>query len=239
MAETKGTKEEAKIMSVYEKLMIVQQKLKAPKGQFNKFGNYSYRSCEDILEAVKPLLAEVRAFITISDEITIVGDRFYVMATVHFVDAEGTHEEITNTAYAREALTRKGSDESQITGATSSYARKYALNGLLVIDDTKDPDANESHTERENRDAATPKKAPRRQDTPEEAKLNEEMRASVDPDLLPDPKRTPEYRAERIRARIAEKKQDEALLMQNAKVKDWLELSDAKFVSLMGWLERK
>lgn len=83
------------------------------------------------------------------------------------------------------------------------------------------------------------KKAPHRKDTPEEARLNDEMRASVDPDLLPDPKRTPEYRAEKIRAKIAEKGQDEAKLMENAKVKDWLELTDAKFVSLMGWLERK
>lgn len=117
------------------KLSKIQSELKAPKGQFNSFGNYKYRSCEDILEAVKPLLKG--SIITISDEIVLVGDRFYVKATAKFEDETS---QITNTAFAREPLMKKGMDESQITGATSSYARKYALNGLLAIDDTKDAD---------------------------------------------------------------------------------------------------
>ena len=243
MAEAK--KEEKKPMGIHEKLMIVQQKLKAPKNQKNSFGNYNYRSCEDILEGVKPLLVEVRAVLTLEDDIVLIGDRFYVQATAKFIDADDPHDVITNVAYAREATMKKGSDESQVTGASSSYARKYALNGLLVIDDTKDNDTNELKNERDARaekqteKQERPTKAPHRKDTPEEARLNDEMRASVDPDLLPDPKRTPEYRAEKIRAKIAEKGQDEAKLMENAKVKDWLELTDAKFVSLMGWLERK
>ena len=114
----------------------IQQKLKAPKNQRNNFGNYNYRSCEDILEAVKPLLGE--STLTISDEIIMLGDRFYVKATVTFTNSSG--DRTTVSAYAREALDKKGMDQSQITGAASSYARKYALNGLFLIDDTKDAD---------------------------------------------------------------------------------------------------
>ena len=121
---------------VYDRLFEIQQKLKAPKGQTNSFGGYKYRSCEDILEAVKPLLQE--ATITISDTIEYIGTRHYVKATVSLNHAG---DSISVTAYAREAETKKGMDESQITGAASSYARKYALNGLLLIDDTKDADA--------------------------------------------------------------------------------------------------
>lgn len=120
--------------------MQVQQKLKAPKGQRNNFGNYNYRSCEDIVEAVKPLLENL--ILTINDEIVVIGDRYYVKATASLTDGES---EISNTAYAREALSKKGMDEAQITGSASSYARKYALNGLLCIDDTKDPDATNNH----------------------------------------------------------------------------------------------
>ena len=123
-------------MSVYKKLEAIQKSLKAPKGQMNKFGGYRYRSCEDILEAVKPLLDG--AVVTLSDTIREVGGRVYVEAEATFVDGENN---ITVTAYAREAETKKGMDESQITGAASSYARKYALNGLFLIDDTKDADA--------------------------------------------------------------------------------------------------
>ncbi|MFW0776107.1 MAG: ERF family protein [Rickettsiales bacterium] len=126
-----------------EALANIQQELKAPKGQENKFGGYKYRSCEDILEAVKPLLKKYEATITISDSMQSVGDRVYVCATVKFCAKDGTNEEVT--AFAREAASRKGMDDSQITGATSSYARKYALNGLLLIDDTKDADATNKH----------------------------------------------------------------------------------------------
>lgn len=119
-------------------LVFIQSKLKAPKNQENKFGGYKYRSCEDILEAVKPLLAEVNCSLTISDDIMQVGDRIYVKATATLYTPTTT---FVNTAFAREALSKKGMDESQVTGAASSYARKYALNGLFCIDDTKDADA--------------------------------------------------------------------------------------------------
>ena len=129
-------------MSVYEKLMNIQSEVKAPKGQRNSFGNYNYRSCEDILEAVKPLLAKHQAALTISDSIELIGTRFYVKATAKFIDvADGT--EIENTAYAREEDSKKGMDAAQVTGAASSYARKYCLNGLFDIDDTKDADTDE------------------------------------------------------------------------------------------------
>lgn len=126
-------------MTIYEKLAKIQSTLKAPKGQYNAFGKYKYRNCEDILEAVKPLLAEVKAVVVIGDKLELIGSRFYVKATARFIDCE-TDNEITNTAYAREEDTKKGMDGSQITGASSSYARKYALNGLFCIDDTKDSD---------------------------------------------------------------------------------------------------
>lgn len=126
--------------NIYQKLCYVQSKLKAPKNQYNKFGNYYYRNSEDIQEALKPLMKRVGAILIISDEIVQVGERFYIKATARFIDAE-TGEIIENTAYAREEAEKKGMDASQITGSTSSYARKYALNGLFCIDDTKDSDA--------------------------------------------------------------------------------------------------
>lgn len=115
----------------------IQHKLKAPKGQYNSFGKYNYRSCEDILEGVKPLLKEHNLALLIDDEIVQIGERYYVKATAKITDGR---ELVSATAYAREPDTKKGMDESQITGATSSYARKYALNALLCIDDTKDAD---------------------------------------------------------------------------------------------------
>ena len=126
-------------MNVYEKLIAIQSKLKAPKSQYNNFGKYAYRNCEDILESLKPLLKEHKSTIYISDEIVTVLERFYVKATVTFIDAE-TGEKIINTAYAREEEDKKGMDGSQVTGSSSSYARKYALNGMFAIDDTKDSD---------------------------------------------------------------------------------------------------
>lgn len=132
--------------SFYEKVAKVQTELKAPKGQTNKFGGYKYRSCEDILEAVKPLLSKQGLVITVNDELVNSGNRFYIKATAIISDGESS---ITNSALAREPETKKGMDESQITGACSSYARKYALNGLLLIDDTKDADATETHSKDE------------------------------------------------------------------------------------------
>ena len=129
-------------MSIYTKLLAVQSELKAPKGQYNSFGKYKYRSCEDILEAVKPLLKQHGATLIIGDTVELIGERFYVKATARFIDTTDGAE-IVNTAYAREESEKKGMDGSQITGTASSYARKYCLNGLFDIDDTKDADTDE------------------------------------------------------------------------------------------------
>lgn len=131
-------------MTIYEKLLNVQCELKCNKSQYNNFGKYAYRSCEDILEALKPLLKKNKVTIIISDEIIVVENRFYVKATVNFVDVE-TGEKISNVALAREEESKKGQDASQTTGSCSSYARKYALNGMFAIDDTKDADATNTH----------------------------------------------------------------------------------------------
>jgi hypothetical protein len=132
-------------MNIYEKLLNIQIELKAPKNQHNNFGKYNYRSCEDILEALKPLLEECKATLVINDEIVQIGDRYYVMATAKLIDVEEDGGIITATAYAREDEKKTGMDLSQLTGSTSSYARKYALNGLFAIDDTKDSDATNKH----------------------------------------------------------------------------------------------
>lgn len=124
------------------KLLQIQSALKAPKGQYNKHGNFNYRSAEDILEAVKPLCATNGCILTVSDSIEMVGDRFYVKATATLTDVEADMS-ISTTAFAREPVEQKGMTSAQLTGACSSYARKYALNGLFCIDDTKDPDTNE------------------------------------------------------------------------------------------------
>lgn len=144
-------------MNIYEKLLAIQQELKAPKGQYNSFGKYKYRSCEDILEAVKPICAKHKALLTVSDELVYMGDRYYIKATATLIDTESQEDtvdmttrtttiiakKLENTAFAREEETKKGMDGSQITGTASSYARKYALNGLFCIDDTKDADTDE------------------------------------------------------------------------------------------------
>ena len=126
-------------MTLIDKLAAIQTKLHAPKNQHNKFGGYNYRSCEGILEAVKPLLDGL--VLTISDEVTEVGGRIYVKATARLTDGK---DAMTATAFAREAESRKGMDDSQLTGSASSYARKYALNGLLLIDDNKDADSQDN-----------------------------------------------------------------------------------------------
>lgn len=130
-------------MNIYEKLLNIQSELKAPKNQRNNFGGYNYRSCEDILEAVKPLTVKNKVTLVLADEIHQVGDRIYVMAIARLIDVENENNQIAVTAYARESETKKGMDDSQITGTASSYARKYALNGLFNIDDTKDADTDE------------------------------------------------------------------------------------------------
>ena len=122
----------------YARLAEIQRTLNAPKNQYNSFGKYKYRSCEDILEGVKPLLNGL--FLSISDEVVLIGDRYYVKATATITDGDASH---TATALAREEESKKGMDSAQVTGATSSYARKYCLNGLFGIDDSKDADTDE------------------------------------------------------------------------------------------------
>lgn len=128
--------------AIYAALQAVQRDLKAPKGQYNSFGKYKYRSCEDIVEAVKPLLNEQGLILTMSDEVVGVADRVYIKAVCKVIDV-ATGDCIETSALARESLTKKGMDDSQITGTASSYARKYALNGLFAIDDTKDTDTDQ------------------------------------------------------------------------------------------------
>ena len=134
-------------MNIYEKLLKVQTELKCNKNQYNSFGKYKYRSCEDILEAVKPLLEKNKLTLTLTDTIIPATEaRFYVKATARLIDIESEEiSTIENTAFAREDAEKKGMDGSQITGTASSYARKYALNGLFLIDDTKDADTDEYH----------------------------------------------------------------------------------------------
>ena len=143
-----------------KELIAIQKALKAPKGQKNSFGNYNYRSCEDILEAVKPLCVENNCMLVISDEMVMLGDRFYVKATATIASGESV---MAVSAYAREAETKKGMDVAQVTGASSSYARKYALNGLFCIDDTKDADTMDNNT----------------QPTPKQIKLASSLQRSV------------------------------------------------------------
>ena len=139
-------------MGIYEKLMHIQTEIKAPKNLYNSFGKYKYRNAEGICEAVKPYLAKENASLVLHDDLVNVGDRIYVKATACLIDNESGRT-VETTAFAREALSKKGMDDSQITGTASSYARKYALNGLFLLDDTKDADTDENRIERENRQA--------------------------------------------------------------------------------------
>ena len=131
-------------MEIYEKLNKIQSELKAPKGQYNKFGKYSYRSCEDILEALKPHLLKYGCVVTLTDDMQLIGERYYLKTTATITDAD-SGKSVSNVALAREDKERAGMSESQITGTASSYARKYALNGLFLIDDTKDADTDAYH----------------------------------------------------------------------------------------------
>lgn len=153
-------------MNLAEKLQKVQERMKAPKNLYNSFGKYSYRNAESILEAFKPYGAEYGLTMTIKDEITQVGDRFYVKATASIMDAKtgGNTPFFAVSAYAREAETKAGMDPAQITGSASSYARKYALNGLFLLDDTKDPDTEEYAKQAEKEKPAAKKPAPAKEE---------------------------------------------------------------------------
>ena len=188
-------------MNVYEKLLVVQKKLNAPKSKFNKFGGYNYRSCEDILDGVKPLLVEVKATLYLTDDVVQIAERIYVKTTAKFVDTE-SGEFVENTAFAREPLVMKGMADSQITGASSTYARKYALNGLFCIDDTVDEDTSETSDDdrkkleqakkQADKEALDKQKAQKQEQVKNEQdaqktdeQKNQDMANSVDPRLLP------------------------------------------------------
>lgn len=133
-------------MNVYAKLQKIQQELKVHKSNYNSFGRYKYRNCEDILEAVKPLLDKYNTTLIITDDLVLIGERYYIKAEVVLIDCDSEDgRNISSKGFAREELGKKGMDSSQVTGASSSYARKYALNGLFCIDDTKDSDATNQH----------------------------------------------------------------------------------------------
>lgn len=162
-------------MNIQEKLLYIQAKVKAPKNLYNSFGKYSYRNAEGILEAVKPFLDEMKCTLTISDEIVAIGSRIYVKANATLWDTEKI-DVIAVSAYAREAETKKGMDDSQVTGTASSYARKYALNGLLLLDDTKNADTDEYAAQTENtRKGAEPEKS---ENTPRKGAENVTVYAS-------------------------------------------------------------
>lgn len=160
---------------IFAALMAVQAELKAPKNQHNSFGKYDYRSAEDIIEAVKPLLKENGLFLNMSDEVVLVGDRYYIKATVKVVDVV-TGESVQTSALAREAAQKKGMDESQVTGTASSYARKYALNGLFAIDDNRDADTDE-YARQTSQNAAGAR--PQRNACPSKGNANNELRSKA------------------------------------------------------------
>lgn len=164
--ETERDRRERMENMVLEVLAKIQSELKAPKGQYNGFGKYKFRSCEDILEALKPLLTKYECTMTLSDDVILIGERYYIKATATLYHNGGS---VTNTAFAREDLDKKGMDDSQITGTASSYARKYCLNGLFLIDDTKDADTEEYRKEKEAR-AEAQNKAPETAEAQNKAK---------------------------------------------------------------------
>lgn len=172
MAEEVST---AKGKPIYAALMSIQRDLKAPKGQTNKFGGYNYRSCEDILEAVKPLLNDNGIVLTLEDEPVCIGNRYYIKATARIIDAV-TGDNLTTTAFAQEPAQQKGMSQSQLTGTASSYARKYALNGLFCIDDTKDSDTDEYAAQ--TRQSAAGVRSQRRA-YPSKGSANDELRSKA------------------------------------------------------------
>lgn len=211
-------------------LINVQAKLKAPKGQFNAFGKYKFRSCEDILEAVKPHLAENGLQLTLSDKPLMVGDWHYIEATASVTDGKET---VTVTAYAREALAKKGMDESQITGTASSYARKYALNGLFCIDDTKDADATNTHEDTPQTNSKASKKP-----------ANKKAAASTQPskDNAADPlkswrARIAQLEAEAIQAGMTQQQIEDAAI-QAYGTADVSQLDKDKLQSFGQWLKQ-
>lgn len=205
-------------MNVYEKLMNVQFELKAPKSQFNSFGKYNYRSCEDILEALKPLLSKVKAVVNLTDSIDQIGDRIYLKATAIFIDIENG-EKIEVNALAREDEVKKGMDSAQVTGSVSSYARKYALNGLFCIDDTKDSDSTNTHGKEDSSKASQNKAG---------ANLNPSNAITLSKDKI-----------DSIEALAKKKGYTEAYICKFKKVGSYKELNYENWNDAMKWLASK
>lgn len=201
-------------MSIYAKLSTIQQKLIAPKNQYNSFAKYNYRSCEDILEGLKPCLKEVKAAVTVTDEIVLIGERYYVKATATLFDSE-TGEHVSNSAYAREEDAKKGMDASQVTGSTSSYARKYALNGLFCIDDVKDADTRDN-----------------RQKEAEEQKQAEAEQKKIENMLISD------IKVKALIARCERENVDQDKIKKLYKVKDFSELTENKYRNINEFWEK-
>ena len=203
-----------------EALKKIQQELKAPKGQFNSFGKYKYRSAEDILEAVKPLLGKYDALLTLSDEIIEVGGRIYVKAIATFQSGGDT---VIVTAFAREPDEKKGMDDSQITGTASSYARKYALNGLFLIDDTKDADTDEYRKQTEDK----PKKATKK------------MEQSTSDDVKSGVPKINQTTVDIIESFIVKTNSDKAGLLKYYRVDDVRDMSQEQARHCLGILQQK
>lgn len=210
-------------MGIYEKLSSIQEELKAPKNAYNSFGKYNYRSCEDILEGLKPVLKKYKATLFISDSLELIGDRYYVKAAVRLVDIE-TGETVENTAYAREELDKKGMDWSQITGATSSYARKYALNGMFLIDDTKDADTDEYQNQQNKKGS---------KESASDAKQNEKMKSSVDKTLLPSGGNATPEQIERIKSEMNRTGINEVTILSMFKAKSLESLTDTQAIAIL------
>lgn len=215
-------------MGIHEKLIGIQNELKAPKNQYNSFGKYHYRNCEDILESAKPIIKKYNASLVITDEIVLIGDRYYVKATATLTDTE-TGEVVTNSAYARESESQKGMDSSQLTGATSSYARKYALNGLFLIDDTKDADTDEYKKVQDNSKKSTnPAK-----EVKSEEQLNKEMVENTDKDLTPHGEGMTPVRLAKLEKAMQFTGKNKATVLATAKVKSFEEMTEATYISIM------
>ena len=237
-------------MGINEKLMRIQTQIKAPKNLYNTFGEYYYRNAESICEAVKPFLEKEKCTLQLGDEIVLIGDRFYVKATVVLQDCE-SDEFVTVSAFAREAESKPKMDNSQVTGSCSSYARKYALNGMFLLDDTKDADTDEYQKESDAKaskptgNKATGKKPEQKpnkstKETPEEAKKNGEMRASVDPvyartvDNKISKEQLDKYHAELERTGL-----DESVVLGAFSLKSVDDMSEAQMITILNTFSKK
>lgn len=218
-------------MNIYEKLSMIQQELIAPKNQYNSFGDYKYRSCEDILEGLKPCLQKTKTAVTISDELVLIGERYYIKATATIFDCEGEGN-VSNTAYAREIESRPKMDVSQITGSASSYARKYALNGLFAIDDVKDADSRDNSKNEPEKKAVEQKKPAQPKAEADEQKKAEEEQKKIENSKIS------EVKLKALLKRCADDHVDTKKLMQLYKVNSLADLTERQFANIHEFWEK-